>query len=94
MQSAASFHDPITEVIFPDAQLIFNNPIAFYATNGMFDPDAQAGNSAIALFLFGSEFFATRLFHGLDHGHVGQSEALKAGILNQAAPGVPVGRIG
>jgi len=86
VQAAASFHDPIPKVIFPVSQLIFNNPIAFDAADGVFDPDAQAGNLAVAFFLFGSEFSATRLLHGLDHGHVCQSEALKAGILTQATP--------
>ena len=86
VQTAASFHDPIPEFIFPDAQLVFNNSIAFDATDGVFDPDAQARYSAVALFLFGSEFFATWFFHGLDHSHVSQSIALKTSVLSQATP--------
>lgn len=66
--------------------MLFHDSIASDTTDGMFDPDAQTGNSAIALFLFGSEFFATRLFQGLDHGHVCQGIALQTSILSQASP--------
>src|SRR5664280_2698242 len=52
----------------------------------MVDPDSQAGNSAVALLLFRSEFFITWLLPRLDHNHVDQSIALKASILNQATP--------
>ena len=84
VQATASFHDFVPEVILPDAQLIFRNPIAFDATDSVLDPDAQARNSPIAFFLFRSEFFAARLLHGLNHRHVCQSIALKTSILSQA----------
>src|SRR3990172_5345585 len=85
VQAAASFHDLIWKVIFAGSHLIFDNPIAFHPSDGMFSADAQTGNLAIALFLFSSEFFAARFLHGLDHGHTWHSKALKASILAQAA---------
>lgn len=87
MQAGASFHSPISKVIFPDTQLIFDNPIAFNSSDGMFNPDAQAGNLAIAGFFFRCKLLATRLLLRLDDGHIRQSKTLKASILAQAAPG-------
>src|SRR3989304_2496180 len=86
VQAATGFHGPISEVIFPGSHLIFDYPIAFNPSDGMFDADAQAGDLAIALFLLRSEFFAARFLHGLDDGHAWQSKTLKAGVLTQAAP--------
>lgn len=86
VQATASLHDFVPEIILPDAQLIFCNPIAFDTTNSVFDPDAQARNLPVAFFLFRSEFFAARLLHGLNHRHVCQSIALKTSILSQATP--------
>jgi hypothetical protein len=44
--------------------LISNNPIAFDATNGMFDPDAQAGNLAVVSFSSGESSLPRGFFMG------------------------------
>ncbi len=64
MQAATGFHHPISKVVFPVAQLIFDHAIAFDPTNGMFHSDTNFGYLAIAFFFFGSQFFLVRLFFG------------------------------
>jgi len=84
MQAATGFHHPISKVIFPVAQWVFDNSIAFDPPNGMFYADPNAGNQAVAFFFLWGEFSAPGLLHGLEHGHLLQGKALKAGILIQA----------
>ena len=86
VEATASFHNLISEVIFPGSRQVFDNPVAFNPSDGTLDPDVQTQNPAVGLFLFGSEFFATGFLHRLDHGHVPYSIPLTAGILSQATP--------
>jgi len=41
MQSTTRFHDGITNTVFQEAALIFDNTVTFYPANGVFDTDAD-----------------------------------------------------
>jgi hypothetical protein len=69
--------------LFPVAELVFDNPIAFHSADGMFHSDANAGNLAIVFLFFRGEFAPTGFLFRLQNGHAFQGEALKAGVLTE-----------
>ena len=81
MQATACFHDGVANAIFQQAYLIFHNPVAFHASNSVFNPDPDGGNTMIVGLLRWSEFSATRFFLGLHDCHIGQDEPLESHIL-------------
>jgi hypothetical protein len=54
--------------LFPVAELVFDNPIAFHAADGMFHADANARDLAIAFLLFGGQLAAPGFLLGLEEG--------------------------
>jgi hypothetical protein len=81
MQATACFHDGITNAIRQEADLVFHDPIAFHPANGVFNTNADGGDSTIRRLLRGGEFPPTRFLLGLDHRDAGQDESLEASIL-------------
>lgn len=85
MQATTCFHDGVPHPILQEADFVLHDPIAFYATNGVFNTDSDRGNTTIRRFLRGCEFSARRFFLGLDDRDVMQVESLEAFILIQTA---------
>jgi hypothetical protein len=61
LQATAGFHYPISKIISPVSQFIYYDSIAFDAINGVFDPDAQAGNLAVAFFILRAVIFVNQI---------------------------------
>ena len=85
MQATTCFHDGIPHPILQKTDFALHDPVTFYPTNGVFDPDSDGGNTTIRGFLRGREFSSRRCFLGLDNGDVLQAESLEALILIQTA---------
>jgi hypothetical protein len=85
MQATTCFHDSITYPVLQKTDFVFDDPVAFYPTNGVFNTDSDGGNATIRRLLRGREFSARRFFLGLDDRDVLQAESLEALILIQTA---------
>jgi len=85
MQATTCFHDSITYPVLQKTDVVLDDPVAFYPTNRVFNPDSDGGNATIHGFLRGREFSARRVFLGLDDRDVLQAESLEALILIQTA---------
>ena len=81
MQATTCFHDDVPNAIFQKPDCIFHDPVAFHATNGMFDPDADRCNPTIGPLFRGCQFSSRRFFLGLDDRDARQEESLEAFIL-------------
>jgi hypothetical protein len=64
VQATSDFHSHIRQVVFGVAANILDNPAAFDACDGVFNPDSNSGQLAIGAFLPGGQFAPTRLFFG------------------------------
>jgi hypothetical protein len=87
MQPTTRLHNGITNAILQEADFIFHYPVAFHSANGVFNTDADGGNTTIGGFLRRGEFPATRFLFRLDHRDVGQDESLEAHILIEITSG-------
>jgi len=87
MQATTRFHDGITHPVLQEADCVFHPPVAFHPTHGVFNADADGGNTTIGRFLRGREFPATRCFLGLDDRDPRQKDSLETLILIQATAG-------
>ena len=87
MQSTTRFHHSITNAILQEADFVFHNPVAFHPANGVFNTDADGGNTTIRGLLRRGEFPTPWFLFGLDHRDVGQDEALEAQILIETTAG-------
>jgi hypothetical protein len=85
MQATTCFHDGVPNPILQEADFILHDPIAFYPTNSMFDPDADGRDPTVRRFLRGRKVPATRCFPGLKDRDPRLEESLEALILIQAA---------
>ena len=85
MQATTCFHDGVTYPVLEKTDFVFDDPVAFYPTNGVFNPDSDRGNTTIRGFLRRWEFSPRRCFLGLDNGDVLQAESLEPLILIQTA---------
>jgi len=54
MQAASDHHDQIRKTVFGVSQNILHDSRPLDTRNGMFDPDTNLRQLAVALFLFGS----------------------------------------
>lgn len=64
MQTTCKHHDQIRKIVFLVSQHILYGSRTLDTCDGMFNPDTNFGNLAIALFLSGSQFSLVRLFFG------------------------------
>jgi hypothetical protein len=87
MEATTCFHDGITYPVLQKTYFIFYDPRAFYPTNGVFNPDADGGNTTIHRCLRRREFPATRGFLRLNDRDARQEKPLEALLLIQATPG-------
>lgn len=78
MQAPTCFHDGVPNPILQEADGVFHDPVAFYPTNGMFDPHAEGRDPTICRFLRRREFPTTRFFLGWEDGDPRQEESLEA----------------
>jgi hypothetical protein len=74
----------------PISDGVLNNSIPLDPTDGMLDPNSDAGNGTIALFVLRRQFLATWFLLGLNDGDSVDSEALKTSILKQ---GTSIGKV-
>jgi hypothetical protein len=87
MQPTTRFHHGITNAILQEADCVFHNPLAFHPTNGVFDADADSGNTTIGGVLREGQFPATRFLFRLDHRDIGQDESLEPPIVIEITSG-------
>jgi hypothetical protein len=85
MQATTCFHNGVPHPVLQKADFVLHDPVAFHPTNGVFNADADRGNTTISRLLRGREFSSKRLFLGLDDRDVIQAESLEALILIQTA---------
>ena len=83
MQATTCVHHGVPNPILQEADGVFHNPVAFHPTHGVFNTDADGGNTTIGRFLRGCEFPSTRLFLRLEDHDPLQKESLEALILIQ-----------
>jgi hypothetical protein len=73
--------------ILQETDVGFHHSIAFHSTTGVFNADADGGNTTIGRLLRGREFPATRCFLRLEDRDARQDKALEALLLIQATAG-------
>jgi hypothetical protein len=83
MQATTCFQDGIPNTVLQETDFIFHDSVAFHATNGMFDPDADRCNPTIGCLFRGRQFSSRRFFLGLDDRDAQQAESLESFILIQ-----------
>jgi hypothetical protein len=64
VQATRDFHSHIRQVVFGVATNVLDNPAAFDACNGMFNPYANSRQLTIGVFVPGSQLAPPRLFFG------------------------------
>jgi hypothetical protein len=87
MQATTRFHHGITNAILQETDVGFHHSIAYHSTTGVFNADADGGNTTIGRLLRRSEFPATRCVLRLEDRDARQDKALEALILIQATAG-------
>ena len=87
MQPTTRFHHGITNAILQEADFVLHHPVALYPANGVFNTDADGGDTTIGGFLRRGEFPSTRFLCRLDNADVGQDESLEAHILIEITSG-------
>src|SRR5882724_5628607 len=87
MQSTTRFHDGIANPLLQEAASVCHDPVAFHPTNGVFNPNADRGNTTIGCLLKRGEFPATRGFLGLEDGNARQVKSLETLLLIPATAG-------
>ena len=87
MQPTTRFHHGIPNAVLQEADFVFHDSVAFHPANGVFNTDADGGNTAIGGFLRWGEFSATWVLFGFDNCDVGQDESLEAHILVETTSG-------
>jgi hypothetical protein len=86
MQATTCFHDGVPHTVLQETDFIFHDSVAFHATNGRCDPDADRCTPTIGCLCRGRQFPSRRFFLGLDNRDARQAESLEALLLIQAAP--------
>ena len=84
MQATTRFHDGIPNPILQEADFVFHNSVTLHATNRVFNPHSDGGNSTIGRLLRRSQFPSRWCFLGLDDRDARQEKSLEAFILIQA----------
>ena len=82
MEPTAGFQNSIPETCFPISDFVFDDPIAFDPTDGMFDPNAQRSMPLVNVFLQIRKCFAFRLLFGLKDSNLIQFKTLKTSTLD------------
>ena len=85
MQATTCFHDSVPYPVLQKTDFVLHDPVSFYPTNGVFNPDSDGGNTTLRCFLRGCKFSSRRFSLGLDDRDVLQAESLEALILIQTA---------
>ena len=85
MQATTRFHDSVPNPILQESDFVFHDSVTFHATNRVFNPHSDGGNTTIGLLLRRGQFPSRWCFLGLHDRHVLQSESLEAFILIQTA---------
>ncbi len=70
-------------VCSPEPKFVFDNPVAFYTPNNMFNTHTYLIDPSILFLFFGGQLAASRLFLRLYHDDTTQRKALKPHILVQ-----------
>ena len=81
VQAPTGFHHGIPEPVLQGADGILDDPVPFHSTDGVFNADADGGNTTIHGFLRGCQFSSRGCFLGLDNRDVLPVDALAALIL-------------
>jgi hypothetical protein len=84
-EATTCFHDGVPYPVLQKTDLVRHDPGAFHPTTGVFQPDADGGNSTMCCFLRGREFSSRRFSLGLDDRDVLQAESLQALLVIQTA---------
>lgn len=84
MQATTRFHDGVANPVLEEADLVFHNPRAFHAANGVCNTNADRRDTTIGRFLRGSEFTPAGFFLRLDNGDAVEHKTLEAHILVEA----------
>ena len=87
MQSTTCFHYCVTNTIFQQTYFLFDDPVAFYPTDGMFDADSNGRDATIFSLLRGCQFPPTGFFLGLNNGDSLAQKALEPHILIKTTSG-------
>ena len=86
MQSTTRLQNDVAHTVLQEASLVFHTPVAFYATNRVFDTDADGRDRTIGRFFRWCEFTAPRFFLGLDDCHPIESKTLEPHLLIETTP--------
>lgn len=81
MQATARLHNQVANVITPETVFIFDNTIAFDATNHMLNPNLDPGDSGVFSFLVRCQGTAPWFLGWLKNLNLKQVEPLEASIL-------------
>jgi hypothetical protein len=87
MQATSHFHDGVTNRVLQEADVVLHDAMAFHPTHGMFNADADGGDSTIGRLLGRGELPPTRFLLGLDTRDAGQDASLEAHILIETTSG-------
>ena len=81
MQPTTGFKNSILKARFPIPDFVFDNPITFDATNGVFNANSNRRKPLINVFVQVRQGLASGLLFGLKDRHIVQAKALKARVL-------------
>ncbi len=81
MKAAAGFQNSILEAWFPIPNFVFDNPVTFDTANGVFNTNSNRRKPLINMFIQVRQRLASGLLFRLQHSHLVEAKALKAGIL-------------
>src|SRR5262245_60304086 len=83
MQATTCLHDGVANAILQEVNLVFQHPVAFHPTNGVYNTDSDGRNTMVDCFLRRCEFTLMEYFIGLDHRQTGHKASLESRILIQ-----------
>ena len=81
MQPTAGFKNSILKTWFPIPNFVFDNPVTFNTTNGVFNTNPNRSEPLINVFVQVRQGLASGFLFGLKDSHIIEAKALKAGIL-------------
>jgi hypothetical protein len=87
MESTTCLHQGITNPVFQEASLVFDETGAFHPAHGGFDADADGRDGPMGCFRCGREFPSRGLLLGLDEGDPRARIALEAQVLRETTVG-------
>src|SRR5262245_31620705 len=85
MQATTRLHDGPANAIFQEANLVFDQTVAFHTTNRVVDPDADGREGTIGSFCRWGEFPTRGCFLGLDDRDARARIALAPHVLIETA---------